>query len=220
MNPTISNRAIDVRIRTVEELLSNHLPHKLQRLTEKFRLRQPPLIVSEEDILQFTNEIEKGLETKLPEIAERVEAQKQASLRGILSRGKTEVLLEGKPRELNLDDKMAYFGPRMEKYEITIGESLVEKPLAHEATQLLDNYIEEVLHRIDHGGFPADIPIADALETLCRYAQNILTTAKVYSTGNGKIEDKHMNDAIVYLDTRCALNSTLTSVLQEYSNRP
>lgn len=120
---------------------------------------------------------------------------------------------------LSLGEKITYFTPFLDKIEIRVKNLFNEKLLANDAIQLFEDYIGEILSRVDHGGFTMDVPIIDILESLYRFSQGILTHALVYSRDSMKIEKDHINDAIVYLDTRYTLGSIYAGVIQEYKRQ-
>lgn len=104
----------------------------------------------------------------------------------------------------------------LDRIEIKVNDLIKEKSLSNESKQLFEEYISEILRRVDHGGFPMNVPIVDILESLYIYSQGILTHAQVYSQESVKIEKDHINAAIVYLDTRYALGAICADVVREY----
>jgi len=140
-------------------------------------------------------------------------------IRNVLSKKKAEVLVDQEPKILGLNEKITYFTPYLDKIEIKVKNLFDEKPLTDDAIQLFEDYINEVIRRVDHGGFPMNIPIFDILESLYRLSQGILTHAQIYSHKTMKIEKNHINDAIVYLDTRYTLKSIIcAAVVREYEH--
>lgn len=219
VNKSPRNKCIDVRIRAINKVLSEDLRIKLQKLFNEYRLSQPPVILTSIDVEKMADEIEKGLENRLSRISEGVELQKQKEVHKILSEKKAEILVNGQPKMLSLDEKTTYFTPYLDKIEIKVKNLFNEKPLSNDAIQLFEDYIGEILRRVDHGGFTMNIPIIDILESLYRFSQGILTHALVYSYESKKIEKDHINDAIVYLDTRYTLGSICAEVIGEYRHQ-
>lgn len=211
------SKSVDIRIRAVNEVLSEGLSMRLQRLFNRYRLVQPPLVVTSIDIEQMADELEKRLDEKLNKACKDAELKKQHEIKKVFSEGKAEILVEEKPRIFNLNESTTYSTPYLDKIKIKVRNLFIEKPLSNDATQLFEDYLAEVLNRVDHGGFSMDVPIIDILESLFRFSQNILTHAKVYSQESGKIEKDHLNDAIIYLDSRGILGLTTTNVVNEIS---
>lgn len=222
-NKTPRNKSIHVRIRAINEVLSKDLSVKLQKLFNEYGLSQPPIILTQIDVEKMANEIEEGLENRLKRISEDVELRNQNEILKILSEKKTEILVDEKLKMMSLNQKITYFTPYLDKIETKVKNLLKEKPLSNDAIQLFEDYIAEILKRVDQGGFPMSIPIIDILESLYRFFQGILTHAQVYSDESTKIEKDHLNDALVYLDTRYTLGSICARVVKEYtqgSNMP
>jgi len=163
------------------------------------------------------DELEKRLDEKLNKACKDAELKKQHEIKKVFSEGKAEILVEEKPRIFNLNESTTYSTPYLDKIKIKVRNLFIEKPLSNDGTQLFEDYLAEVLNRVDHGGFSMDVPIIDILESLFRFSQNILTHAKVYSQESGKIEKDHLNDAIIYLDSRGILGLTTTNVVNEIS---
>lgn len=213
------NKSIDVRIRGINKILSEDLTIKLQKLFNEYGLNQPPMVLTQIDVEKIADEIEKGLGIRLNRICEDIESQKQKEVHRTISKNKSEILIDGKPKMLSLGEKITYFTPFLDKIEIRVKNLFNEKLLANDAIQLFEDYIGEILSRVDHGGFTMDVPIIDILESLYRFSQGILTHALVYSRDSMKIEKDHINDAIVYLDTRYTLGSIYAGVIQEYKRQ-
>jgi len=217
VNKSPRNKSIDVRIRAIQELLSIDLSRKLQKLYNELGLLQPPMILMRSDVEKMAKQIESGLENRLNMISEDVELGKKTLLLNILSEKRVEILFEEEPKTFQLDEKISFFTPYLDKVGVKVENLLNEKPLSNEAVQLFEEYIAEILSRVDHGGFNLNIPIIDIMESLYRFSQGILTHAKAYSKESAKIEKDHLNDAIIYLDTRYTLGSILVGVIQEYA---
>lgn len=212
-------KSVDIRIKALEEVLSKDLHGKLKKLFDKLGLIQPPMILMQNDVRKLATEIENGLETRLYEISKDIELKKQTEVAKTLSQKKAEMLDNGEPKILRLDEKVTFSTPYLNKIKVEVGILFEEKPLSNTAVQLFEEYIAEILSRVGHGGFPMKIPIIVILESLYRFSGNILTHARAYSNKSMKIEKAHISDAIIYLDTRYALGSIFVRVMHAYRRR-
>lgn len=209
-------KSVDIRIKALEEVLSKDLRGNLKKLFDKLGLIQPPMILIQDDVRKMATEIENGLETRLHEISKNIELKKQTEVAKTLSQKKVEMLDNGEPKILRLDEKVTFSTPYLNKIKVEVGILFEEKPLSNTAVQLFEEYIAEILSRVDLGGFPMKIPIIVILESLYRFSGKILTHARAYSHKSMKIERAHINDAIIYLDITYALGSIFGRVTQEY----
>jgi Fe-S-cluster containining protein len=215
LNQTPKDKPLDVRTKSIGELLNSELSMRLQILARKLR-SPPPMLLTPEDVRNLAEEIETELEKKLKTMCENVELNNRTERLTTLATGKTEMGVDGKPTPCSIDQKIPVPTPHLDKVEVTIRDLLIEKPMSIEATQLCEDYLAEMLSRVDHGGFPAYVPIAIMMESLYRLTQAVLTHAKAYSPKSSRIEECHVKDAITQSDSTYALQSILKEVAEEY----
>lgn len=209
------DKPIDIRCRAVLEVLDSNLPRLLTELCKHLGLREPPFILIKEDIDLLLSKLESNLDELLSAASRRVLLKKKKLIGKMRRKGKIEIEAEGKIKTVLPDSLIPYVGPRGETVNVQAKELIKMKPIAEKGRVLLDDFIVEVLNRIDEGGFPMDMPIPDILESLYRFSQALITHSTAYSQNQDIISERNINDAITYLDTLYTLGMICRNVVEE-----
>jgi len=189
-------------------VLSNMLPlleRQIGRIRESVRIK-PPLILTKDDVenivADIDREIPRLLERGLRDTLEAVEDRNDWALR----KNQTEVFWDGELKRVRLDDSLPFKDLYGKTTYVKARELIFEKSLEPEAERIALEYIEELLNRMDLGGFPISGPLVIILPSLDEYSVNLHTYSQFYSRDQEEISPESMERAIEDLDTRLLIN--------------
>jgi len=198
---------LNIRIRC-HVLLSNILPlleHQIGRIRDSVRVR-PPLILTKDDVenivADIDREISSVLERGLNDTLEAVEDRNARALRT----NQTEVFWDGELKKVGLEDNLPFKDLYGKTTYVKVKELIFEKSVEPGAERIVLEYIEELLNRMDLGGFPISGPLTVILPSLDEYSVNLHTYSQFYSRDQEKISSESMERAIEDLDTRLLIN--------------
>jgi len=215
----LSNKSLrgqNIRIKC-HVLLSNLLA-LLERQVGRIRERvpvMPPLILTKDDVENIVADIDRDV----PSVLERglrstLEAVQDRNARA-LSTNRTEVFWDGELKKVGLEDDLPFKDLYGKTTYVKVKELIFEKGVEPEAERMALEYIEELLNRVDLGGFPVSGPLAVVLPSLDEYSVNLHTYSQFYSRDQVRISSDSMEKAIQDLDTRLLINK----IYRENSSR-
>jgi len=215
----LSNKSLrgqNIRIKC-HVLLSNLLA-LLERQVGRIRERvpvMPPLILTKDDVENIVADIDRDV----PSVLERglrstLEAVQDRNARA-LSTNRTEVFWDGELKKVGLEDDLPFKDLYGKTTYVKVKELIFEKGLEPEAERMALEYIEELLNRVDVGGFPVSGPLAVVLPSLDEYSVNLHTYSQFYSRDQVRVSSDSMEKAIQDLDTRLLINK----IYRENSSR-
>lgn len=212
--PHLKNHSIEVRIEAVTQVVHKCLYDNMGQLARKLN-SGPILFLTFSDIENFALKIQKEMELNFISKCIVINKKKQRENKRILSKGEVQLLNGGKPRDYKMNEKISCLTPDLEKIGITVEEVIREKPFSNDADQLLNDYLEELCHRIGRGGIQMSFPVYALLETFYHYSKEIMLHALVYSQHSKSVEEHHIQDAITVLDSRDRIGDIFKKVLED-----
>jgi len=210
MSKWLSNKSLDgqnIRIKC-HVLLSEILPlleQHVGQIRDSVRVK-PPLILTKDDV----ENIVAGIDREIPRVLERglkntLEAVEDRNARA-LGTNQTDVFWDGELKRVGLEDNLPFNDLYGKTMYVKVKELIFEKKVEREAERIALDYIEELLNRVDLGGFPMSGPLAVILPSLDEYSVNLHTYSQFYSRGGEKISSESMEKAIEDLDTRLLIS--------------
>jgi len=198
-------------------LLSAILPlleHQVGRIRESLRLK-PPLILTKDDVGSIVKEIAE----KIPHLLEgglkdALKAVKDRNARAVRT-NQTEVFWGGELKKVGLEDSLPFKDLYGKTTHVKVKELIFEKSIEPAAERIVLEYIDELLNRVDLGGFPMSGPLVVILPSLDEYSVNLHTYSLFYSCDREKVSSESMERAIEDLDTRLLINK----IYREHSLR-
>jgi len=189
-------------------LLSNILPlleQQVGRIRDSVQVK-PPLILTKDDVESIVADIDRELphvlERGLEDTLEAIEDRNARALRI----NQTEVFWDGEVKKVGLEDNLPFKDLYGKTTYVKAKELIFEKSVEREAERIALDYIEELLNRVDLGGFPMPGPLAVILPSLDEYSVNLHTYSQFYSSDQEEISSESMEKAIEDLDTRLLIN--------------
>jgi len=206
----LSNKSLDgqnIRIKC-HVLLSDILPlleQHVGRIRDSVRVK-PPLILTKDDVenivADIDREIPRVLERGLKDTLEAVEDRNARAFRT----NQTDVFWDGELKRVGLEDDLPFKDLYGKTTYVKVKELIFEKSVEPEAERISLEYIEELLKRVDLGGFQMSGPLIVILPSLDEYSVNLHTYSQFYSHDQEKISSESMEKAIEDLDTRLLIN--------------
>lgn len=202
---SLEGQNIRIKCHVVLSNILHLLEHQVGQIRNIVRVN-PPLILTKDDVENIVADIDR----EIPSVLERglkhtLEAVEDRNARA-LSTNQTEVFWDGELKKVGLEDSLPFRDLYGKTTHIKVKELIFEKSIEREAERIALEYIEELLNRVDLGGFPMSAPLVVILPSLDEYSVNLHTYSQFYSRDQEKISSESMERAIEDLDTRLLIN--------------